>query len=416
MQRARAFVREFVRLGAARTLVLDDAEHLRDDVAGALDVARCRRCGTSSRAISSALCSVAFCTTTPPTVTGSSLATGVRDAGAADLDLDVLDDGGRLLGREFVRDRPARDARHEAEPLLPIEAVDFVDDAVDVVVEAGALRLDLAVELQQLVDRAAHLGQRIGLKAAMLEPFDHAGLRVGRHLAHLAPGISEEAERPRRRDRRVVLPQRAGRGVARIGKELPAGLRLLAVEREEGGFGHVDFAAHLAHRRHAFAFEPLRNVLQRFHIGGDVLALGAVAARRAGDQRAVLVAQRHRQAVDLRLGGKRDLLVLRQTQKAADAADEIDDVLFGKRVVERQHRHRVPDLGEARRRRRADPLRQAFQRAQLRKARLDRVVALAQRVIGRIGNGRRVLLIIAPVMLGDLGLRAARARPWPAFR
>ncbi len=32
---------------------------------------------TSSRAISSALCRVAFCTTTPPTVTGSSFATGV---------------------------------------------------------------------------------------------------------------------------------------------------------------------------------------------------------------------------------------------------------------------------------------------------------------------------------------------------
>ena len=32
---------------------------------------------TSFRAISSSLCRVAFCTTTPPTVTGSSLATGV---------------------------------------------------------------------------------------------------------------------------------------------------------------------------------------------------------------------------------------------------------------------------------------------------------------------------------------------------
>ena len=87
-------------------------------------------------------------------------------AGAADLDLDILDDGGRLLGRKFVRDRPARRARHEAEPLLPVESVDFVDDAVDVVVEAGAPRLDLAVELQQLLDRAAHLGQRVGLEAA----------------------------------------------------------------------------------------------------------------------------------------------------------------------------------------------------------------------------------------------------------
>ena len=56
--------------------------------------------------------------------------------GAADLDLDVPDDGRRLLGGEFMRDRPARRARHEAEPLLPVEPVDFVDDAVDVVVEA----------------------------------------------------------------------------------------------------------------------------------------------------------------------------------------------------------------------------------------------------------------------------------------
>ncbi len=168
--------------------------------------------------------------------------------------------------------------------------------------------------------------------------------------------------------------------------------------------GHVDLAAHFADRRHAFALEPLRNVLQRFHIGGDIFALGAVAARRAGDELAVLVAQRHRQAVDLRLGGEYDLLVLRQAQKAADAADEIDDVLLGKGIVERQHRHRMPHFGEARRRRRADPLGQACQRAQLRKARFDRVVALAQRVIGRVRHGRRIVLVIAPVMRGDLGL------------
>ena len=147
----------------------------------------------------------------------------------------------------------------------------------------------------------------------------------------------------------------------------------------------------------------MRNVGDRLHIGGDVFAFGAVATRRAGDKRAIFVAQRHRQTVDLRLGGERDLLVLRQAQKAADAADEIDDVFLRKGIVERQHRHRVAHLGKARRRRGADPLRQAFKRAQLRKARLDRVIALAQRVVVRVGNGRRVVLIIAPVVLGDLG-------------
>ena len=148
----------------------------------------------------------------------------------------------------------------------------------------------------------------------------------------------------------------------------------------------------------------MRDVVERFHIGGDVLALAAVAARRAADQRAVLVAQRHRQAVDLRLGGEDDLVVLRQPQEAADAADEIDHVLLGERVVEREHRHRVADLGETRRRRRADALRQAVQRPQMREARLDRGVALAQRVVVGIRNGRRVVLIIAPVVLGDFGL------------
>ena len=111
-------------------------------------------------------------------------------------------------------------ARDEAEPLLPVEAVDLVDDAVDVVVELGAALLDVAVEGEQFLDRMADLGERIGLEAASFEPFDHAGLGVGRHLAHLAPGIGEEAERARGGDRRVLLAQRAGGGIARIGEDL----------------------------------------------------------------------------------------------------------------------------------------------------------------------------------------------------
>src|SRR6185312_15533574 len=125
-----------------------------------------------------------------------------------------------------VRDAPARRARDEAEPLLPVEAVDLVDDAVDVVVELRALFLDLAVEGDEFFRRAAELRQRIGPEAAALEPLDHAGLRVFRHLADLAPGVGEEAERARGGDRRVLLPQRAGGGVARIGEHRRAGFLL----------------------------------------------------------------------------------------------------------------------------------------------------------------------------------------------
>ena len=141
--------------------------------------------------------------------------------------------------------------------------------------------------------------------------------------------------------------------------------------------------------------------MQRLRVGGDVLALGTVAARRAGDELAVLVAQRHRQAIDLRLGRKHDLLAFGQAQEAADAADKIDHVLFGEGVVEREHRHRVPHLGEARRRRGADAQAQAVAGGELRKTRLDRRVAAAQFVIFGVGDGGRVFLIVAAIMAGD---------------
>ena len=73
--------------------------------------------------------------------------------------------------------------------------------------ELGALFLDLAMEGDQLLHRMAEFCQRIGGEAAALEPFDHAGLRLGRHFAHLAPGIGEEAQRTAGGDRRVKLAQ-----------------------------------------------------------------------------------------------------------------------------------------------------------------------------------------------------------------
>ena len=82
--------------------------------------------------------------------------------GPPDLDVDAAEEGLRLFGRELVGDRPARAARYEAEPGLEIEAVDLVDDAVDVVAERRPARLLLAIEGQRLVDAAAHPHPRVG--------------------------------------------------------------------------------------------------------------------------------------------------------------------------------------------------------------------------------------------------------------
>ncbi|MGY3469457.1 hypothetical protein ACVW0I_006328 [Bradyrhizobium sp. LM6.11] len=133
------------------------------------------------------------------------------------------------------------------------------------------------------------------------------------------------------------------RGLAKM--VLPSSL-LPLVEREEGLLGHVDLAAHLANFGDVAALQPLGHVFERADVGGDVLAYRAVAASRRGDEFTALIAQRHREAVDLRLGGEIDLVVV-ELQEAHDPADEVAQILFCKGVVERQHGDGMPHLLEA---------------------------------------------------------------------
>src|SRR5690242_8160062 len=67
-------------------------------------------------------------------------------AGPADLDIDAAQSRGGLFGGEFVSERPARRAGPEAESLLEIEAIDLVDNAVDVVAQTGPALLDLPID------------------------------------------------------------------------------------------------------------------------------------------------------------------------------------------------------------------------------------------------------------------------------
>ena len=84
--------------------------------------------------------------------------------------------------------------------MLPIEAINLINDAVDVVIERCALCLDLVMEREHRIDRVADLHQRVGLEAAGGKPFDHAGLSLRGQLAHFSPAVGKEAERSRSRD------------------------------------------------------------------------------------------------------------------------------------------------------------------------------------------------------------------------
>ena len=125
MQRARAAGRKFVRLRRFRPLLRNHSQHLRDHVTGTLDHHRIADAHAEALDLVGV---VQRGVLHDDTANGDRLELGDRRerAGAADLNLDRLDDGRRLLGGKFVRDRPTRVARDEAEPLLPIQPIDLV--------------------------------------------------------------------------------------------------------------------------------------------------------------------------------------------------------------------------------------------------------------------------------------------------
>ena len=120
----------------------------------------------------------------------------------------------------------------------------------------------------------------------------------------LAEAVADQPQVPGRGDPRVLLAQRAGRGVARVGERRLARLDQRGVERLEVRQPEVDLAAHLDQLRHrelGGAGEPVGHLLQGAHVERDVLAGAPVAAGERPGEHAVLVEQVDRQPVDLEL-------------------------------------------------------------------------------------------------------------------
>src|SRR3546814_4633309 len=78
-------------------------------------------------------------------------------AGAAHLYVDCVQHRLRAFRREFVRDRPTRGLGDLAEPLLPVQPVHLVDDAVDVERQIGPPPLDTAIMIDDLLQRGEDL-------------------------------------------------------------------------------------------------------------------------------------------------------------------------------------------------------------------------------------------------------------------
>ncbi len=102
--------------------------------------ARCRRCGCPCGRSRPRCAGWRAATSTPPTFTGSSSATGVSAPVRPTWMRIAFSTVVACSAGNFHADRPARRAADEAEPLLQGQIVDLVDHAVDVVVRGRRAR------------------------------------------------------------------------------------------------------------------------------------------------------------------------------------------------------------------------------------------------------------------------------------
>ena len=159
-------------------------------------------------------------------------------------------------------------------------------------------------------------------------------MTVGGETFAGAETVDPDRQRPLRRDRRVLLAERARGSVSRV----RCGLLSLGdepfVQGVEAAQREIDLAPDLQQRRRRLVgreLHPHRDCLDRLQVRRHVLAANAVATRCAADEDAVLVDQVDRQPVDLRLGDVGDIA---RAEPLADVLVPLLDRLVGGHLLE----------------------------------------------------------------------------------
>ena len=169
------------------------------------------------------------------------------------------------------------------------------------------------------------------------------------------------------------------------------------IQRREIGMGHVDLPTHFHH---------VGRAVQLLGDGGDhssirryILARGTIAPCGRINERAIFIAQRERQPVDLGLSGVVQFILVAETKIFPDTRVEFLHVCIVKCIAQREHTNLMHDLAESFRQRTADLLRRAVGALQLWKARLNSSVAPFQAIIISVGQFWRILGVIGSVGL-----------------
>ncbi len=268
-------------------------------------------------------------------------------AGSSDVDPDVEQRGGGLLRRVLERDGPARRTGGVAQPSVQRHPVDLDHQAVDLVLDVVPMRAPVLHALDHLVrtvrdDRVRRHGQPPGRQRVV-----RRGLGLRLEPLQPAEAVADHAEATPSGDRGVLLPQRPGRGIARIGERRLALLDQRGVQRLEVAEPEEHLTAHLQQCRDGEfrgAGEGLGNIVDGTGIEGDVLPRPAVPPRGRALENTVAVHQVQGDPVDLHLAQVGQV----GPRFGLDPADPRPQLVDVEHVVQRQHSFEVVDGREVR--------------------------------------------------------------------
>ena len=248
------------------------------------------------------------------------------------------------------------------------------------------MRDGLLAESVHRVDGVERLDVFVDRKTERAQPVERLLVRPQRGTALLhAELVRKERQIARRGDARVLLAQAARRRVPGVGEQPASGFALPTVELLERRERHEDLAPHLEPRRNARPAQLPRDRSYRVDVCGHVFAGVAVTPSGAPHQSAVLVEERDREAVELRLADEAH----RIGDHLLDASAPGQQLVTLERIVEREHGDHMAHGSERGRERCAD---------------------LAQRRVGRSQPGVTLLELLqlanqlVELGVGDLGI------------
>ena len=261
---------------------------------------------TSLRRRSSSLWSVASFTVTPDTCTGSSTANGTMCPVRPTFQATCFSVVVAVVGGNFQAIAP-RGSRPTT-PSWRCRSRSSTFTTTPSISKSSRSRRSshASAGRHDLLDGVVHLARRgFTRKPCSRSHSSHSWCVVELEPLDRPDPVRPHRQRPRGRQRRVELADRAGGRVARVREGRLAGLGALLVQARERRQRQVDLAAHLEQRRRVLHAQ--RDRADRAQVLGHVLADLAVAARGAAHEHAVLVHERDREPVDLRLGHEADV-------------------------------------------------------------------------------------------------------------